>query len=335
MQINFNDVYGNGPESFELIKTWEPKTGSVHTSDGTIIPNSSVITRSDDETPLGIVGRQYKTISNENFTEFVETYAEVTGGEIVAGGEFNKGAITWAQVDNGDYTVGNGDDPMKKFTVFKNSHDGSSPFVVGSNDFRVSCMNMLNMAFKKGNVRIKHTMSVDDRVVQARKIMTRMEEMHLEMNKVLNMFANTKMDERQMKEFINQYVFPVSKPEKLQTVSDLFGGNKNPYGGYIINLPSEASRADKMLVTAENKRQEKVERVLELAQSGMGSEYHKGDNAWALMNGITEFYDHESQIKVNGGDEIQKRLESNLWGNSSKAKNNAFETLQLVVAEAA
>jgi len=73
---------------------------------------------------------------------------------------------------------------------------------------------------------------------------------------------------------------------------------------------------DLMPDTGSTRNDNQRKRVVELFENGKGN----GDgSAWSLLNGAVEFYDHFASS------DPEKRLESAMFGNSSRQKQRAFE----------
>jgi hypothetical protein len=101
------------------------------------------------------------------------------GGKFVSGGTFKEDRTVFMQVElPGQIDLG-GKDEVKKYMLFSNSHDGTSPAKVGGTNVRIVCYNTFLMAFRSvDDVVIRHTASADSKIQQAVQIVRGLHDYH-------------------------------------------------------------------------------------------------------------------------------------------------------------
>ena len=134
-----------------------------------IISSHKSTFRTDNNTTLGVVGRDYGVVQNYKAFEFIDFIKEVSGEapKLETGGSLGYGERMFITCRLGDdcYLNGN-DDAVKNYVVFTNSHDGSGAVMAFFTPVRVICQNTLNMAIKGAANKIvfKHTKNVNTRL---------------------------------------------------------------------------------------------------------------------------------------------------------------------------
>lgn len=124
--------------------------------------------RTDTGAPVGVVGSTYGVVTNDTFVDF----AEATGLMAHSAGVRNGGSQVWMQLEVPGGEVLPGVDPHARYVWMCNSHDGSGSMIVRPTMTRISCMNQWQALRKNhrmgGEVTLRHTSKVEDRVAAAR-----------------------------------------------------------------------------------------------------------------------------------------------------------------------
>jgi len=151
------------------------------------------IVREDDGKVLGMSGRLYQPIQNEELFNFCQDVADVADGKVVfeTAGSLRDGQIVWALgrlQDGFEPILGDRHIPYIWAT---NSHNGKDAMHVGPVTTRVVCKNTWNAARGEGGlISIRHTSSKDDRMKEAARIlgeaMTRFKRDEEELTKLAN-----------------------------------------------------------------------------------------------------------------------------------------------------
>jgi phage/plasmid-like protein (TIGR03299 family) len=201
----------------EKRKLFTPCSGEVNFEGETIyneieVPNYFSTVRTDNDTVLGVVGKDYKIVQNAEAFNFFD--AIVGGGDGIlyetAGALGNGERIFITAKLPGYIRVGSGDDVTEKYIFLTTSHDGSGSITAAFTPIRVVCQNTLNAAM--GNmsnvVRIKHTASANTRLADAHKVMGIADKMSEQLEGVFNRWAKVRITDKEVQKLIQLALCP-------------------------------------------------------------------------------------------------------------------------------
>ena len=119
----------------------------------------------DDETEavaLAIVSKEYEPLQNVDAFTFFEPFIDNGWAEFHTAGALGNGERVWALARLSEHMVIHGDDPIDRFLLLSNSHDGSSAVTVRFTPVRVVCQNTLSLAQADGTgvVSVRHTRNI-------------------------------------------------------------------------------------------------------------------------------------------------------------------------------
>jgi phage/plasmid-like protein (TIGR03299 family) len=135
----------------------------VYLSTGEVVPEHSAIVRTDTNAVLGLVGKKYHPVQNQDaFGVFQKAFDDGLL-EIEVVGSLNGGKIVWVQAKVvGDPMIVVGEDTVRPYILLANSHDGSIALRAGFTAVRLFCMNQMAAATKRGSlVSMKHTRNIN------------------------------------------------------------------------------------------------------------------------------------------------------------------------------
>lgn len=140
---------------------WEPVEHSL--IDGVtfeVVESSRRQVRSDNGFELGITGKGYGTIGNNDLAQV----AEATGLDPVLAGDWKGGRIVWMLLDMGEKAFGGGES-LKRYLWIANGHGGAGSFSVVPTNIRPFCANQLPaLRREKAEISIRHTRNAMDYV---------------------------------------------------------------------------------------------------------------------------------------------------------------------------
>lgn len=119
---------------------------------------------------LGTSGSRYGVMQNE---EVIETVGEVADGwKVASAGAAKGGQVVFLQFEAEDQMNVGGQDPVSKFLTLSTTHDGTGNIMVFFSGLRLFCENQLNAAMDgvSNIVKVRHTATAKDRLVQAMRI---------------------------------------------------------------------------------------------------------------------------------------------------------------------
>ena len=113
---------------------------------------------------LAIVGKEYEPLQNVDAFTFFEPFIDNGWAEFHTAGALGNGERVWALARLSEHMVIHGDDPIDRFLLLSNSHDGSSAVTVRFTPVRVVCQNTLSLAQADGTgvVSVRHTRNIRD-----------------------------------------------------------------------------------------------------------------------------------------------------------------------------
>jgi phage/plasmid-like protein (TIGR03299 family) len=301
---------GNKLPPKQPIEVWQKAAGmdfeikqtevlfNAATGDGNLLnlrsnPDATVLYRSDNHDALSVVSKRYKVVQPKDVLGFYRDLVSVGGFELETAGVLKGGKKLWALAKTGQETMLAGSDKVKAYLLLATSCDGSLATTAQFTSVRVVCNNTLQMAVgqQKGAVRVPHSTIFDPAVVK--------QELGLGMSAWDHFMANIKeMSKR-----------PVNKFEAMN---------------YLVNV-----LGDPAIPLNEQPNQKNIQKVYGLySGEGKGSKLQSSkETVWGLLNGITEFIDHERRARSQ-----DYRLDSAWFGQGAAIKQKAFEQAILMTA---
>ena len=239
-----------------------------------LVPDKKVLFRSDTNESLAVVGDKFNVVQPEQVIEFFRDLTDQHGMQLSTAGTLFGGRRFWALAETGkDDEVVDGDE-VKGHLLLVTACDGSMATTAKFVSTRVVCNNTLTVAMGEGSkqlVKVNHRSEYDPDAIKID--LGLIDEAWANMMKNLRGLASKKMSKAATEKFYKERLFDKTKSEEEQ--------------GWGV------------------KRE--LERLMELATNGTGSEFSKG-TAWGALNGATELYTH--------GPENGRRDPSNLFWDS-------------------
>ncbi|HEY9340845.1 MAG TPA: DUF932 domain-containing protein [Hanamia sp.] len=131
------------------------------------------INRTDTETVLGVVGKDYEVVQNIDAFSFFDAIVGGDGIFYETAGALGKGERIFITAKLPDYIKVGNDDLIEQYLFLTTSHDGSGSITAAFTPVRIVCNNTLNAALcKKSNaIKIRHTANAKERLEEAHKLM--------------------------------------------------------------------------------------------------------------------------------------------------------------------
>jgi phage/plasmid-like protein (TIGR03299 family) len=287
------------------------------------VPDRFIATRVDNTgtAGLGVVGRTYSPIQNDELWRFSDNMLGELNGHFETGGSLRGGRLIWGLIKTGEVEYLKGD-PVEKYLLILNSHDGTSALRICMTDIRVVCNNTLQFALRSSinQIWIRHT---EGRIVGVEE-------------EIQRVFGIKKKWDEFMKETMGKLIqLPISTTKGKNLLEKLFTPPKLPkrmfrVQGSILVEDEDIEDEEETDRVMEN-RNKRVERILELYESGIGTDLQgvRG-TSYGLLQAIIEYVDHERTFKESRRyNKNENRFQSILLpeGNGNKIKNKAFQML--------
>lgn len=176
------------------------------------VPNYFANIRTDNNTVLGVVGKDYHIVQNREAFNFFDAIVGGTDGILyeTAGALGNGERIFITAKLPGYIRVGNGDDVTEKYIFLTTSHDGSGSITAAFTPIRIVCQNTLNASLRNMSnvVRIKHTSGAKQHLENAHKVMGLADTLSNQLEGIFNQWAKVNVTDQEVKKLIQMALCP-------------------------------------------------------------------------------------------------------------------------------
>jgi len=259
------------------------------------IPGRFAVVREDTGAPLGVVGRGYRTMQNEELASFADALVDSGAAKYETGGLMRDGAWFFLsmELDGLDIVIPRDPSALRSYLLLRTSHDGSTPVGFYLTQVRGVCANTLDLAQKGAlrTYRIRHSGTLSGKIEQARA--------------ALGIAFNAALT---VKELATHLVMKDVVDDQVRAILE-------------ATWPVSADAGEEDLLV----KSRHFDRAFELYQT---SEYLEGirGTAWGTYNAVVEYLDHgityHGRARANDGD---ARADSILFGASHIAKERALK----------
>ncbi|MFH7012368.1 DUF932 domain-containing protein [Flavobacterium sp. FlaQc-52] len=191
------------------------------TFDNTIeVPNYFSTVRTDNDTVLGVVGKDYQIVQNRDAFSFFDSIVGGDGILYETAGALGKGERIFITAKLPDYIRVGNNDLIEKYLFLTTSHDGSGSITAAFTPIRIVCANTLNAAMqnKTNTVRIRHTSNAKQRLEQAHKVIGISDMLSVQMEAIFNNWAKVRITDNEVKKLIQSALVP--NKEVLKSIQD-------------------------------------------------------------------------------------------------------------------
>ncbi|MBX9889040.1 MAG: DUF945 domain-containing protein [Flavobacteriaceae bacterium] len=203
------------------------------------VPNYFATNRTDNNTVLGVVGKEYHIVQNREAFSFFDSIVGGTDGILYeTAGALGNGERIFITAKLPDYIrVGNGDDVTEKYIFLTTSHDGSGSITAAFTPVRIVCQNTLNASLRNMSnvVRIRHTSGAKQRLENAHKVMGLANEFSNQLEDIFNNWAKVKVHDHEVKKMIQFALCP-----NKETLQHLKAGNEDEISTVFKNTVEDA-----------------------------------------------------------------------------------------------
>ncbi|OJV54211.1 MAG: alpha/beta hydrolase [Bacteroidetes bacterium 43-16] len=206
---------------YEVVKTPLYTKGSalLETTEGIEVGDSELCVpdyfanvRTDNNAVLGVVGKDYQILQNNEAFEFFDGI--VGGGHGIlyeTAGALGSGERIFITAKLPGYIrVGDGDDVTEKYIFLTTSHDGSGSITAAFTPIRIVCQNTLNASLRNMSnvVRIKHTSGAKQRFADAQKLMGIANTMSDNLEGMFNQWTKIRITDADVRKLIQMALCP-------------------------------------------------------------------------------------------------------------------------------
>ena len=186
-----------------------PMKAIIHGRHYADVPSAFATVRTDTNIVLGVVGSRYEPVQNKDCFSFFDPLIERDEAVYHTAGVLGKGEKIWLLAKLPDYIrVGKKGDPIEKYLLLYNSHDGSSKIRCKLTAIRVVCNNTLSSALSGSDqeVQIKHTASAIEKLQEAHKVLELTNQLYRELEYIFNRMSLRKISAQQLIDYCKTLV---------------------------------------------------------------------------------------------------------------------------------
>jgi phage/plasmid-like protein (TIGR03299 family) len=187
------------------------------------IPNYFATIRTDTEQVLGVVGKDYEVVQNEDAFSFFDAIVGGSDGiQYETAGALGKGERIFITAKLPNYIKVGSDDLIEQYLFLTTSHDGFGSITAAFTPVRIVCNNTLNAAFRNcsNSIKIRHTSNAKERLEVAHKVMGISYKLSEYLEDAFNNWSKVRITDKQVRRLIQLAVIPNKEVlEKLQSGS--------------------------------------------------------------------------------------------------------------------
>ena len=182
------------------------------------VPNYYATIRTDNETVLGVVGKDYEVVQNTDAFSFFDAIVGGEGMQYETAGALGNGEKVFITAKLPDYIKVGKNDLIEQYLFLTTSHDGYGSITAAFTPIRIVCNNTLNAAMRNHSnaFKIRHTANAKDRLEEAHKLMGITSKLSEELEGIFNQWAKVRITDPEVKKLIQMALVP--NKEVLQNI---------------------------------------------------------------------------------------------------------------------
>ena len=188
----------------------------------TKVPDRFVVYRTDNHTPMGVVGKKYEILQNREAFNFLDSL--IAGGAMfeTAGTYGLNGAKSFISISTQKIKVL--DDDIQPYIVLTNSFDGTGTVKVSFSPIRVFCSNTLALISKKvkslhlNSLSVRHTKSMAIAMEQGKEILFQNTQYLETLKSISELLAVTPFSEEAFKKMCEVF-YPIDNNQTKKAVT--------------------------------------------------------------------------------------------------------------------
>jgi phage/plasmid-like protein (TIGR03299 family) len=211
------------------------------------VPDFYATVRTDTNQVLGVVGKDYELVQNEDAFSFFDSIVGGDGILYETAGALGNGERIFITAKLPDYIKVGNDDLIEKYLFLTTSHDGYGSISAAFTPIRIVCNNTLTAALNNcaNSIKIRHTHNVKERLEQAHKLMGISNQLSEHLGTIFNRWAKIQITDVKVKRLIqlamvpNKEVFNNIQRGKEDELSTCFKNICDRVYEYAMTSPSQ------------------------------------------------------------------------------------------------
>lgn len=217
------------------------------------VPNYYATLRTDNDTVLGVVGKDYEVIQNADAFSFFDAIVGGDGIQYETAGALGKGERIFITAKLPGYIRVGSNDLIEKYLFLTTSHDGYGSITAAFTPVRIVCANTLNAAMRNHTnaIKIRHTANAKERLEQAHKVMGISNKLTDQLQDIFNQWATVRITDPEVKKLIQLAMVPNKEVlHNLQTgkgddLSTCFKNMVDNVYAYAMTSPTQSVETTK------------------------------------------------------------------------------------------
>lgn len=211
------------------------------------VPDYFATIRTDTDTVLGVVGKDYEVVQNTDAFSFFDAIVGGDGIQYETAGALGKGERIFITAKLPSYIKVGKDDLIEQYLFLTTSHDGYGSITAAFTPIRIVCNNTLNAAMHNhtNSIRVRHTANAKERLEQAHKVMSISNQLSIQLEEVFNNWTRVKITDPELQQLIRLAMVP--NKEVLQNIqackwddlSACFNNMCNAVYEYALTSPTQ------------------------------------------------------------------------------------------------
>lgn len=174
------------------------------------IPNYFGTVLIDNDTVLGVVGKDYEVVQNVDAFSFFDAIVGGDGIQYETAGALGNGERIFITAKLPDYIKVGSDDLIEKYLFLTTSHDGAGSITAAFTPVRIVCANTLNDALhnRTNSVKIRHTANAKERLEEAHKLIGITNTLSVQLETLFNRWARVRITDKEVRSLIQLAMAP-------------------------------------------------------------------------------------------------------------------------------
>jgi phage/plasmid-like protein (TIGR03299 family) len=276
------------------------------------IPDFFATVRTDTNQVLGIVGKDYELVQNEDAFSFFDTIIGGDGILYETAGALGQGERIFITAKLPDYIKVGNNDLIEKFIFLTTSHDGYGSISAAFTPIRIVCNNTLTAALKNCSncIKIRHTQNVKERLEQAHKVMGISNQLLEDLGIIFNRWAKIKITDGKVKRLIQLAMAP-----NKEVLKNIESGNEDELSTCFVNI------CDKVYEYG-------ISSPSQLTETTKGTLFGAYNAITGYFQNVRSYKDEEAKLKsllFNGTAQMRTQHAFKLCERFSRNGDNAFQ----------
>lgn len=197
------------------------------------IDNYFATVRTDNDTVLGVVGRDYAIVQNVDAFNFFDSIVSGEGIQYETAGALGKGERIFITAKLPSYIKVGKDDLIEQYLFLTTSHNGFGSITAAFTPVRIVCNNTLHAALRNHSnaIKIRHTSNAKQKLEQAHRLMGITNNLSAQLENIFNSWAKVRITDSELKKLIQRAMVP-----NKEVLQNLEAGNDDEMSTLFKNI---------------------------------------------------------------------------------------------------